>query len=76
LRGETGWEKTEHSGVHREPVAATESVINSGTPIPVAASAGLSEFDHFPTVDSDRELADERLTSAKARETVSEGVTR
>jgi len=76
LRGETGWEKTEHSGVHREPVAATEAVISEATPIPVAASAGLGEFDYFPPVDSDRELADERVTSAKARETVSEGMTR
>ena len=76
LRGETGWEKTEHSGVHREPVAATEAVISAATPIPVAASAGLGEFDYFPPVDSDRELADERVTSAKARETVSEGMTR
>ena len=43
LRGETGWEKTEHSGVHRESVAATESAIGATAPIPVLAMAAARE---------------------------------
>ena len=65
LRGETGWEKTEHSGVHREAAV---------TRFPTAASASrdLSELDLPRTANTAAEFAH----ATESRESVSEGTRR
>ena len=65
LRGETGWEKTEHSGVHREAAVTT-------FPTAASASRDLSELDLPRTANTAAEFAH----ATESRESVSEGTRR
>ena len=66
LQGETGWEKTEHSGVHREAAVAAVA--------PAAiVSPDLSELEDFSSISNNE---DEFARATDPRETVSEGSNR
>jgi cellulose synthase/poly-beta-1,6-N-acetylglucosamine synthase-like glycosyltransferase len=52
LRNQTGWEKTEHTGAHRDPAAASAPTV-AGAPAPHAVAAR----------DADRETADGELVT-------------